>query len=96
MTSTRQLLTSAELRDYVRTLHPGIKRKIRAALDALVADPLSGKALCGRLQGLWSMRVGRFRAIYRPTGEAVRIVAVGPRSTIYEEAERMTRREPGD
>ena len=96
MTSNRHLLISAELSAYIRTLHPGVKRKVRATLDALLGDRYSGKALRGRLLGLWSIRVGRFRVIYHPSGKAIRIVAVGPRKTIYEEAERLARRRSDD
>jgi mRNA interferase RelE/StbE len=96
VTRPRHLLISDDLSAYIRTLHPGVKRKIRAALDTLLADPYSGKALRGRLLGLSSIRVGRFRVIYYPSGKAIRIVAVGPRKTIYEDAERMARRRSDD
>jgi len=96
VTKARRLLVPAELTAYIRTRHPEVKRKVRAALDTLVANPFSGKRLRGRLAGLWSIRVGRFRVIYREAGDAIRIVAVGPRMTIYEEAERLARKRPRD
>ena len=77
----------------IRKLHPGIKRKLRGALEAIIADPSAGKALKEELQGLWSIRVGRFRAIYRPAaGRVVELVAFGPRERIYEETLRLLQR----
>ena len=44
------------------------------------------------LQGLWSLRVGRFRIIYRVADKVLEIVSVGPRSAIYQEtAEKLSR-----
>lgn len=91
MTSARRLQISAELTDYIRTLHPEIKRKVQATFDTLLADPLSGKPLRGHLLGYWSIRIGKFRVIYRLSGESIQIVAVGSRRTIYEEIERLAK-----
>jgi mRNA interferase RelE/StbE len=78
----------------LRALHPGLKRKVRAALDLVREDPDSGKALRHDLGGLHSFRVGRLRIIYRvaPKG-LIELVAFGPRSTIYAETLRLVRRE---
>lgn len=80
--------------DVIRTLHPGLKRKIRAALDGIRSDPTSGKALQDDLEGLRSVRVSHFRIIYRLEGRRiVKLIALGPRRTIYQETTRMERRE---
>ncbi|HUN68744.1 MAG TPA: type II toxin-antitoxin system RelE/ParE family toxin [Burkholderiales bacterium] len=74
----------------VRELHPQIKRKLRGALDAIAADPGCGKPLKEELAGLWSLRVGKFRVIYRVrTGRRIDLVAFGPRERIYEETHRL-------
>jgi mRNA interferase RelE/StbE len=74
----------------VRGLHPDIKRKVRAAIDRLTLDAESGKALQGDLKGLRSLRVARFRVIYRaPARRVIEIVAIGPRDRIYEETLRL-------
>ncbi len=74
----------------VRGLHPDIKRKVRAALDRLAQDVEAGKALQGDLQGLRSLRVARFRIIYRaPARQVIEIVTIGPRDRIYEETLRL-------
>lgn len=80
----------AEVAQLVRGLHPDIKRKVRAALDRLAQDVEAGKALQGDLQGLRSLRVARFRVIYRaPVRRVIEIVAIGPRDRVYEETLRL-------
>lgn len=74
----------------VRSAHPLIKRKIRAALIQIQEEPEAGKALRDELLGLRSYRVGRLRIIYRVARTGViDIVAIGPRRTIYEETFRL-------
>jgi mRNA interferase RelE/StbE len=74
----------------VRGLHPDIKRKVRAALDRLAQDVEAGKALQGDLRGLRSLRVARFRVIYRaPARRVIEIVTIGPRDRVYEETLRL-------
>ncbi len=81
---------SAEVAQLVRGLHPDIKRKVRAALDRLAQDIEAGKALQGDLQGLRSLRVARFRVIYRaPARRVIEIVTIGPRDRVYEETLRL-------
>ncbi|HUK05879.1 MAG TPA: type II toxin-antitoxin system RelE/ParE family toxin [Burkholderiales bacterium] len=78
----------------IRNLHPGIKRKLRGALEAILRDVHAGKPLKEELRGLWSLRVGRFRVIYRPSpGRNIDLVAFGPRERIYEETLRLIERE---
>ena len=79
-----------EITQLVRGLHPDIKRKVRAALDRLARDVGAGKALQGDLQGLRSLRVARFRVIYRaPARRVIEIVTIGPRDRVYEETLRL-------
>lgn len=83
-----------EIVAFVRGLHPDLRRKIRGSLKAILAEPASGKALKEELEGLRSLRVSRFRIIYRPaTRDVIEIVAIGPRERIYEETLRIVRRE---
>jgi mRNA interferase RelE/StbE len=79
-----------EVAKLVRSLHPDIKRKVRAALDRLAHDVEAGKALQGDLEGLRSLRVARFRIIYRASARReIEIVTIGPRDRIYEETLRL-------
>ena len=91
------LRVPAHVADLIRGLHPQIKRKLRAALADIMADPHAGKALKDDLAGLWSFRVGKFRIIYRindrpATDRCIELVACGPRERIYEETYRLVAR----
>ncbi len=79
--------------EFVRDLHPDIRRKVRAGLDLIRTDPASGKALHDKLAGLRSLRLGRLRIVYRVApGRVIEVVAIGPRRTIYEETLRRLRK----
>jgi mRNA-degrading endonuclease RelE of RelBE toxin-antitoxin system len=89
------LKVPAQVRDLIRHLPPVLKRKIRAGLEDILDDPTCGKALKEELEGYWSLRVGKSRIVYRPTGTAIEIVTIGPRESVYEEAAREVRRAQG-
>ncbi len=82
----------------IRDLHPTLKHKVRQALDNVMRHPLCGKPLKDELSGLRSLRVSRFRVVYRPPGpdKVIEIVALGPRKRIYEETLRLLRRSVPD
>ncbi len=80
-----------EVTAVIRHLHPQLKQKVRAALRTIQADPQAGKALKDELAGLRSFRVNRFRIIYRIGADALEIITIGPRRTIYEETLRLLR-----
>ena len=84
-----RLRVPADVVELIRGLHPKIKQKVRVALEQIIAEPHSGKALRDELNGLRSFRVGRLRIVYRLTANRlIELVAVGPRETIYEETYR--------
>lgn len=84
-----------ETADFLRSLHPEIKRKIKAALNLIASDPGVGKSLRDELRGLKSFQIGRFRIIYRVASKRIiEIVAIGPRRTIYEETYRLLKKVP--
>lgn len=85
-----QLRVPAALVALIRGLHPHIKRKLRGALEAIAIDPGCGKPLKEGLAGLWSLRVGKFRLIYRIRAtRQIELLAFGPRERIYEETHRL-------
>ena len=88
-----RLKLSEETRSLIQHLHPELKRKVRAAMEQILQDPSTGKALRDDLQGLRSLPVGRIRIIYRLFPLIIEIVAIGPRKTIYEDTLRLIRRE---
>lgn len=77
----------------LQNMHPESKRRIRASLQIIAGNPDEGKALRNELAGLRSMRVSRFRIIYRVRRNIIEIVAVGPRTRIYEETARLIKKE---
>lgn len=93
MSRLRRLRIPHDVAELVRTLHPDLKRKIKAGLSQIQQEPVSGKPLRQELTGLRSFRVGRFRIIYREaSAAALDIVAIGPRRTIYQETDRFLSR----
>ena len=68
------------LAEFIRGLHPEIKRKIKGSLKNIATEPNSGKLLKEELEGLRSFRVSRFRIIYRiAKPREIQIIAIGPR-----------------
>ena len=78
-------------RDAIRKLDPGTRNKVRAAVEALAADPLRGKPLAFALKGLRSWRTGDWRIVYRAEAEqvVVVVVTVGHRRNVYEKLHRL-------
>ena len=74
----------------IKSLHPDLKRKTRAALRIVSTNRHEGEALRDDLEGLKGYRIGRFRIIYRVSAKKViEVVAIGPRKNIYEETLRI-------
>ena len=92
-----KLRVSNETAELIRSLHPDLKRKIKAALQAILIDLHAGKALKDDLAGFRSFRVGKFRIVYtKPSYRmTIDIVAIGPRKTIYEETLRLLKKAKG-
>ena len=77
----------------IRNMHPELKKRIKSSLQMILTEPDSGKALKDELAGLRSLRVGRFRIIYKSFPERhIEIVAIGPRNKIYEETYRLLKK----
>ena len=54
----RRLRIPPEVAALIQSLHPVLKRKVRAAIDAVLDDPEAGKALRDELEGLIQQRYG--------------------------------------
>ncbi len=68
----RLLLTARAKRDLI-ALPRAIQDAVVETLTLLEADPEgSGKQLRGRLEGLWSCRVGNYRILYTIEGTSAR------------------------
>jgi mRNA interferase RelE/StbE len=78
----------------IRHFHPDLKRSVEQAIRTLCDDPNCGERLQRELEGYWKYKVRRFRIVYgidRPH-RIIRIVAIGHRRTIYEEAAEQIKR----
>jgi len=85
-----KLVVPGDVRELIRTMHPSLKKKVKASLKIILSEPYSGKALMEELSGLRSFRVSSFKIIYRiKEPEQIELVAIGPRERIYEETFRM-------
>jgi mRNA interferase RelE/StbE len=95
--SRYRLVVAPPAADVVRALHPDLKRSVRNALDAIADAPSIGAPLRGDLAGLWRYRVRRFRIVYEVdrSTRLVRVLAVGPRRSVYEDLAAARRRAPG-
>ena len=73
--------------EVIRSLHPDLKRSIKAAVRAIATDPQCGVPLLRELDGLWKYRVRRFRIVYavQRKPRVIRLMAVGHRRHVYEE-----------
>ena len=92
-----KLRISDETVALIRNLHPQIKKKAGASLEAILSDPYSGKSLKDDLAGLRTFRVSRFRIVYRIVyNKEIEIIAIGPRERIYEDTFRIMKiKSPG-
>jgi len=91
-----KLVVPQDVRELIRTMHPSLKKKVKASLKIILSEPSSGKALMDELSGVRSFRVSSFRIIYRiKEPRQIELVAVGPRERIYEETYRNIQREKG-
>lgn len=90
-----RLRLDASLAELIRSLHPNLKRKVKAALQAILQQPHCGKSLKDELSGLRSFRVGNFRIVYKQSASSIDLVAIGPRKTIYEETYKLIRKSQG-
>ena len=80
----------------IRHLHPSVKQAIREAIRGLSNDPFRGLPLTFELSGFRSLRVSRYRVIYRvdESKRAVEIHLVGGRKDIYEVFRQLITRAP--
>jgi mRNA interferase RelE/StbE len=81
--------------EVIPSLHPDLKRSIKAAVRGIATDPECGEPLLRELDGLWKYRVRRFRIVYAIDRKkrVIRLMAVGHRRHVYEELTvRLTRK----
>jgi mRNA interferase RelE/StbE len=89
-----KLVVPKDVQELIRTMHPSLKKKVKASLKIILSEPYSGKALMDELSGLRSFRISSFRIIYRiKEPEQIELIAMGPRKRIYKETFRIIQKE---
>lgn len=80
-----KILLSQKSWDFLKKLDNFNKDRIRRKLKELSNNPEFGKPLVGKLAGLWSLRIGDYRAIYqiRKSELLVLVLKLGHRKNIY-------------
>jgi mRNA-degrading endonuclease RelE of RelBE toxin-antitoxin system len=79
-----ELVVTRRAEEDVEALPTAVREAVDAALLALAADPEGfGRALRGRLRGLWSARVGSYRVLYTIEQNRVIVRAVKHRAVAY-------------
>ncbi len=85
-----KLVVPKDVKELIKTMHPSLKKKVKASLKIILSEPYSGKVLMEELSGLRSFRISSFRIIYRiKEPEQIELVAIGPRERIYQETFRI-------
>ena len=81
-----QILYSETSRKQIRKLHPRTRPAVKSGIKKLHENPYSGKLLEKELSGYRSIRMRRFRVIYKidEKKHKVEIHYVGHRKDIYE------------
>jgi mRNA interferase RelE/StbE len=85
VTDRYQVVVSARTEKDLGWLPEQARRAIVAGLDALALEPRRGKPLAGELAGLWSLRRGDYRVVYRivDTRRRVEVARVAHRRDAY-------------
>jgi mRNA interferase RelE/StbE len=80
------LFFSKEAEDFLKKLDKEIRLRIFKKLDSLKENPELGKPLTANLAGLWSLRVGDYRAVYQIDNNQLLIfvIKIGHRKNVYE------------
>lgn len=88
MSETYAVVVAAEASKSIRRLPKPQQKTVIAALRGLAVDPRSGKPLTGELAGIWSLRRGDYRVLYRIDDRAgrVEVARVGHRREVYRRA----------
>lgn len=81
-----RLVYSRTSRDLIRNIHPELKAIVRVRIQVLIENPYVGKRLEKELSGYFSLRVKRFRILYkiREHHQTVEIHYLGHRKDIYQ------------
>lgn len=79
-----ELRLTRRARDDLHALPQTVRQAVLETLSLIAAEPpRAGKRLVGRLEGLWSVRVGNYRVLYTVETGGVIVRAVQHRAVAY-------------
>ena len=80
-----RILLSRKANSFLNKLDKQDGKRIKKKLRELSNNPELGKPLIGKLSGLWSLRIGIYRAIYqiRKSELLILVLKIGHRERIY-------------
>ena len=80
-----EIVLTAESEDFIKKCDKAIRNRIMKSLRKLEDEPESGKPLTSILTGLWSLRIGDYRAIYQIKNKEliVIVIKIGHRKNVY-------------
>lgn len=80
-----EVVLTAESEGFIKKCDKAIRDRILKSLKKLEDEPESGKPLTSILTGLWSLRIGDFRAIYQIKNSEliVVVIKIGHRKNVY-------------
>jgi mRNA interferase RelE/StbE len=83
---TFQVKVTASAAEMFGRLHPDTRKNIKSGLNGLAENPYIGKPLQNELALFRSLKLKRFRIVYRIDDDTTRVVvvAIGHRKDIYE------------
>lgn len=76
-------LTKRAARDLDGLAKTKILPKILSKIETLSREPAAGKPLVGPLKGIWSLRVGEYRILYKIEEKTVIVLSVNLRKDAY-------------
>lgn len=79
------IFLTAESEEFIKNCDKAIRNRIVKSLRKLENEPESGKPLTSILTGLWSLRIGDYRAIYqiKRSQLIVVVIKIGHRKNVY-------------
>lgn len=82
------LVIAAAAARSIRRLPKQAQQAVLAALTSLGDEPRAGRPLMGELAGMWSLRRGDYRVLYRIDDHSrrVEVASVGHRRDVYRRA----------
>ena len=77
-------MVADQVRDYQHSLAPEPRRRLKVAIAGLADGHGDLKPLQGNLEGLWRLRVGEHRVVYRHRAGRIEVFYAAPRNVVYE------------